>query len=625
MDEEVPAATVEEKHGTEELWDEIGFHKTLGGFWFNIVYIVVGIGLSSFLMGALLNYFYPFPESLGYRDVAYGVFGLIFVAFDLGTGAVMGRFVAESNIREPEKLLHYVQYFIWYQFITGLIQISLLSAYALYYVPDTSLSYTSWIMLIAASTQYPGFLGVFRNVLGSLQHYNKTATLNFFTGTLFQRLTELLFVYLGRLYGEANPAVGPILGIAIGSAIGLYVDDFFATLVSAYFFSKVMRDYGVRARDCLKVDFTWREVKPVLVYSVKTGIPGILGSSLSLVNLWLWISYVPQYTTLTTLAMIGGSIADVMYWFSVPSMTPLVAESYLNGKQRLTQYYIGQKIRFHAFLQGFFVPLIVLLMSVMPIAWTTFGMVNYMAGIAFIIPRMLGTLINPYAGIPGEVMYGANKPNFGVFLGITSNIANTVLLFFYLAVWQFPLRYGITAVVWIITCGGFPIAVVIMVAGYLYVQKRIVPVKVPWSQVLVGVVVPAAITYGAMYLLLVGLFYPVLSASNFYVAAIVSVPFFFLFLIFLYVPLSGYFGGWDDTNLDEFKKAAEMSGPSKFIVSPCYKALNWACSKSPMHNRFAMPIEGVVEDAHDLLETKRRSRAKFREKMEKLREEPVES
>ncbi|MHA1847246.1 MAG: hypothetical protein ACTSXU_06350, partial [Promethearchaeota archaeon] len=78
----------EKKIKVKDLWDEIGFFKLLAGFWYNLAYTLIGIGLSAFIMGTLMNVFYPFPESWGYRDVAYTTFALIFVVFDLGTASI---------------------------------------------------------------------------------------------------------------------------------------------------------------------------------------------------------------------------------------------------------------------------------------------------------------------------------------------------------------------------------------------------------------------------------------------------------------------------------------------------------------------------------------------------------
>ncbi len=175
--------------------------------------MIVGIIGFSWLYGFL----YPFPEAAGYRAAATAIFGLFFQAFDLGTANIMNRFLGEASIKDPSKMLNYIQYFIWYQMITGLIQTTTVSIYALAFVPQGQLGYAVWIMLIHSTTQYPGFLGVFRNILNTLQQYHRTAILNFISSELVQRVTEIVFVLLGRHVGASNPAIGEIMGIAIGS------------------------------------------------------------------------------------------------------------------------------------------------------------------------------------------------------------------------------------------------------------------------------------------------------------------------------------------------------------------------------------------------------------------------
>ena len=81
------------------------------------------------------------------------------------------------------------------------------------------------------------------------------------------------------------------------------------------------------------------------------------------------------------------------------------------------------------------------------------------------------------------------------------------------------------------------------------------------------------------------------------------------------VPLSGMLGGWDDVNLEEFRKAARMSGASRLLVWPMYLVLAKACKKSKLHNRFAMPTEEIIKDAQELLVIKRANREKLREKI----------
>jgi hypothetical protein len=599
---------------TADLWDQIGFHKPMAGFWFNITYTVIAIVASAILMGYLMSYFYPFPESLGYRDIAFSLFGFLFMLFDIATGSVMGRFIPEVNIKDPEKLLHYIQYFIWYQMTSGLVQTTMVSMYALFFVPSSGLAYVTWIMLICSTTQYPGFLGVFANVLDALQQHHKAQTSRFFAGTVVSRVMEIGFVVLGRTLGAANPGVGEILGIAIGAAIGGYIAQFTAMMISAYFFTGIMKMYGIKPRDCFRRDFTWQEVKPAVIYALKTSIPGIVGGALNYLNLLLWISYFPQYTSVIVFASIGGSIADTMDWFGVPSITPLVAESFMNGKTQLTQYYIGQLTRFNALLQGFFIPLIILLNSVMLEAWLAIGMINYLPGIAFIIPRMIKLVLNKYNGIPGQVLYGADRPNIQVALGLVQSFTNSGMLFLYVVWLRLPVLLGISGMAWVMELGWMPFDLTFSTLAYIYIHKKLVKVKFPVAQIAIGIAVPSGLTLLAMMLVKLLVYDSLYSMGGFYVAALPCICLLAVLLLFMYFPLTGAMGGWDRTNLDEFKKVARMSGPSKFIVVPIYKIVNAICKRSKFHGRFAMPVEGVIKEAEELLVLKTTNRDAFKQR-----------
>jgi hypothetical protein len=603
-----------EKKAMADLWDQIGFHKPMAGFWFNITYTIIGIAASAFLMGYLMSVFYPYPESMGYRDIAFSMFGFLFMLFDIATGSVMSRFIPEVNIKDPEKLLHYIQYFIWYQMMSGLVQTTLVSMYAIFIVPQSSLAYVTWIMLICSTTQFPGFLGVFSNVLDALQQHHKAQTSRFFAGTIVTRVIEIGFLVLGRMYGAANPQVGEILGIAIGAAIGLYVAQFTAMLISAYFFTGIMKMYGIKARDCFRRDFTWQEVKPALVYAIKTSIPGIVGGALNYINLLLWISFFPQYTSIIIFQAIGGSIADTMDWFGVPAITPLVSESYMNGKTQLTQYYIGQLTRFNALLQGFFVPLIIILASVMTQAWLAIGMVNYLPGIAFIIPRLIRIVLNKYNGLPGQVLYGADRPNIQVALGLVQSFTNSGMLFVYLVWLKLPILLGISGMSWIMELGWMPFDIAFSSIAYHYIHKKLVKVKFPVSQIAVGIAIPSVLTLGALLVVKILVYDTLYNIGGFFLAALPSIGAIAGLLLFMYFPLTGAMGGWDKTNLAEFKKVARMSGPSKWIVVPVYKIVEAFCKRSNLHGRFAMPVEGVIQEAEELLVLKTTSRDAFKQR-----------
>lgn len=69
----------------------------------------------------------------------------------------------------------------------------------------------------------------------------------------------------------------------------------------------------------------------------------------------------------------------------------------------------------------------------------------------------------------------------------------------------------------------------------------------------------------------------------------------------IFLPLTGLLGGWDDFQLKTFKKAVELSGPSKFITVPFYKAVELGVRLNPkLHNRFKIPWERAERQIKEL-------------------------
>ncbi len=79
----------------------------------------------------------------------------------------------------------------------------------------------------------------------------------------------------------------------------------------------------------------------------------------------------------------------------------------------------------------------------------------------------------------------------------------------------------------------------------------------------------------------------------------------------VYFPLHGYFGGWDDASLDEFKKVVAISGPSKLIVKAMFKLTRKACKKSPLHNKFPLDDTEALKEAQELYDMKIVSQLEF--------------
>ncbi len=534
----------------EELWDQIGFHKALAGFWYKLVFSIFGLAFGLVLLPLYYKILYPFPESAGYRTAAIGIFSLFFTVFDLGTWSCMDRFIAEAQIRNPQKMLKYIQYFIWYQAITGLVQTTAVSMYALFIVPRSELSFAVWIMLIHSTTQYPGFLGVFKGVLSSLQEFNKSETLNFVSGEFIQKLTEIGFVLWGRKWGMANPEIGEILGIAIGATIGFYVDDFFATALAAHYFTKTMKDKNIRARDCFRVDFDWDLVKEVSVYGFKSGFTAVWGGAVGLYNLWLWLSFVPQYTTFATLNGIASGIAGIVNQAQGMPLNMLLSEAYNNGKKKLTQYYIAQAWRFYAMVQAFFTAIILIVLLVLEPAFHLLGLgENYILAIPFLLPNLIRQLQQPYTSLASGTLISCDHPSAEMFI----RFIEEGLKIFFMTLWihpnllGLPGKLGLSSLIWIMPCGIYPAIVIKVTWSYFFINNHIVKLKFTWWQTFGSPIVASGVTYGVAYLLKQLLFDPLHAQGNTMAGIIVMFVLSIVLVIVVYFPMTSLLGSWTQT------------------------------------------------------------------------------
>ncbi len=565
--------------------------------------MIVGIIGFSWLYGFL----YPFPEAAGYRAAATAIFGLFFQAFDLGTANIMNRFLGEASIKDPSKMLNYIQYFIWYQMITGLIQTTTVSIYALAFVPQGQLGYAVWIMLIHSTTQYPGFLGVFRNILNTLQQYHRTAILNFISSELFQRVTEIVFVLLGRHVGASNPAIGEIMGIAIGSVIGLYVDDFIATAFSAHFFEKIMKQYGFKVRDCFKHGFDSKLARECLSWGIKSGLPGMMWGVQVFLATILWITYVPQYTTFTALAGFTGSIGGLMG--TTLDLGGSISESFFNGKPRLAQYIVSQAIRYTGLIQCFFASMLMLVLLIIQPVLLLLGLENYILGVAFIIPRMVRETQQPYNNFSGNTLASTGHINFQMLMNFFEAGVCIVSWFAFIVWFQLPQRFGLVAIAWLIPCGELPGIVAKTALQYVFIHKRVMRVRVPWFQTLIAPGMATAIIYCAGTVFVQLVFVPLDAAFGTAVALVPTVIIFVIIVpFFVYFPLTGFFGAWDDGTMNILKKATKMSGPGRFFASPMYNMLSRFTKRSKLHGRFGIDDSEALQEARELMAVKNSKR-----------------
>ncbi|MHA1340301.1 MAG: hypothetical protein ACTSRZ_08795 [Promethearchaeota archaeon] len=588
----------------EDLWSYIGFHRPIAGFFYNLPFLFISLLVGIVLSSWFLQYLYPFPEAIGYKTVPIGIFALMFEAFDLGTANILNRFIGETNVKNPNKMLKYIQYFIWYQMFTGLIQVTFISVYTLFVIPNSQLGYAAWILLIYSTRQYPGMLGIFKGVIDTLQQYNKSTILSFVSGEIFQRITEIGFVLYFRYYGITHPAIGEIMGIAIGSIIGTYVDDFFAMILSAYFFQKVLKPYGFSVKDCFRIDFDIKIVKECLSWGIRSGIPSLLWGIVTYMELIFWLTYVPQYTTFKALFDVAGWFSGILGWNL--SMGGAISEAYFNGKKELSRFYVGQWWKYTGLIQCLMIAVICVIVSMLHPIFIFMNLEYQLLAIPFIIPRVIREIQQPYNNISMNILANTGHVTFQMITNIVETSLSLIGWIMYIPILNLPNKYGILVVMWLLPCGELPAIITKIVLQYWYIHKNILKLKIPFYQTFIAPGISAFIylIVGLLYSNLV--FSPMNNNFGTLIALISAILFLIIFMgIFVYFPLTALLGGWDDDSLVVFRLATKISGPSKGISALLNSLLNKSAQKSKLHNKYKYDAKQAFKEIKELMELKK--------------------
>ena len=482
-------------------------------------------------------------------------------------------------------MVQYIQYFVWYQAITGLLQITGISIWCLYFVPNTELAYGIWIMLVVITKQYPGFPGVFKGALNSLQHFDKKATLEFLQSEAIQRLTEIVFVLLGKWYGASNPAVGELLGIAIGATFGLYLDDLIVAFIAAKFLADALDDYGISFKRLFYIEFDMDLVKECLSFGLKTGLPSILFASTQLIALSLSLAYVPQYTTFIVLKDMAIMLVATTDRLVRQDFTPVFTEAYQNDKIKLCQYYHAHAFRFYFINSGFAIAIMLTVMSIFDNVFLGFGLDRYFLTIPFLIPALIYRCTRPYQRYPETLFVAAHRPNQLFILKVFEE--GMKILCWYLTIAVFKVQdLGLAGIVYTLTLADYPAILLKILIAFIYINRRIFKLKYLTWQTFGAPMLATAILFGLFTSLRITILDP-LWDTQFMLALILGLVFIIFLVLGVYFPLTVVLGAWDDDSIRDFKKVQKMAGPSTFVVKPMAKVIFWIADKNPkLHNKF---------------------------------------
>lgn len=597
----------------KDPWEEIGFQRPLGGFWFDLTIQIFSTIVLLGFVSLVYQYLYPYPEMQGYNQVAGGFFAIIYSIFDIGTAFGIERFIAEYRIKNVKKMLEYVRFFVWYQMFTGLIQVTAISSFIIFYLNNNlQLSYLSWLFLIICQKQWPGMLGTFKAVIRGLQKYNKSKILDFIGGNVFQNLTNVIFILLGRYWGQNTPHIGDLMGGAIGLALGAYIDDFFTEIVSAIYLQKELKSMGFSLIDVVKPKIEKDVIRNCLWFGFQASLVPILNIFSETYILIMFLNYLPQYTTWIVLKGFASNITGITNVGNFET-TSSIAESYSNGKKELTQFYVANALKWNGFFKMLVMTtLIGLLPFLNQIIIMLPGLDRYEPALIFIPFLLVEWLFFPFIEISDPILIGTLHVGFYTFVRLLEEVIRIFILHFLLVTLQLPIIYGAIGVVLTLGYDRFYARMIKMVIALAYINKRVFKVKIYLMPTLL---IPALC--GIPFLIFINIwrsliFENLVNVIGFYPSvAIILIISIFIFPIFIFFPLTGFFGGFDDFQLETFKKAVNLSGPSKPLVKILYKAVEWGHYHCKWKNKFQIPWNTAIKQIQELHQEKSKNTPKL--------------
>ncbi|NMC08518.1 MAG: hypothetical protein GYA24_25135 [Candidatus Lokiarchaeota archaeon] len=581
-----------------------GYGNCTAKFWYSILLVLIDIVLGFVMTGLLARFIYPYPEAGGYAGVAAPFFGIVYTVCDIATWGAIERFIPEYRIKNPKQMIMFVRFFIAYQSFSGLGQFTALSIYAIYFAKDTALSYAVWFMLLNCMKQFPGYLGIFKALLNAFQQYNKVSVIDFIQGNVFQRLSELLLLLLGRYIGTLIPQYGEIMFLAIFTSIATYLDDIVIITVELHYFKQVAASEGLRVRDCFSLDISKDVIKLCLNWGIKQAFPSIIGSFIGFYSFMLTITFLPSYATWGALAGMAGTIL----WYigtSGGSPVPLYTEAILNGKKKLAQFYFTQHYRFVVQLAWMFVAILFPVTTILPQAFIALGLPYYLLAVPFIVGNLIAHVINVPLNQGEAILYGAGKANVIMVLRLAWMVYDAFFQTLWLAILKLPVYHGATGIVFYMVYAGIITNIPKSIVYYTYVQRKIFELHVAKWQTF-GASGFSMLIFMAFGFFMTGIVYPVIADNlGVIVAILIIVVILALGGFFMYFPLTGFFGAFDKETLGYFKQSVEMAGYSKLLVKATYQAVKFTCKISPLHGKFSPDPTDAHRELDELVATKK--------------------
>jgi O-antigen/teichoic acid export membrane protein len=564
---------------SSEQWEEVGFIRPLAGFQMVVAAIYLGIIPILIFATLLLNYILPFPQSIGMTSWVNGAFSLLFTIFDLGTGIAMVKYFSEYRVKDPAKAMQFVQFYIWFQLLSGIIQVSILTITALQLAPESAYAFLTWMILFKILIQFPGFAPVFHNIFRALQRFD-LMILTWILPIPFSAIFSLIAMFYIRSWGLANPVYGEIMGLSLGEIVPAFIASWIFIIVSAF----IYRALGFSLKATFSAHFTLDVVKKSLSFGLRY-TPGAIAPMISGFALPIILSFsLNNYLELSSLLIAALWINFLIRgpgYMLYSNLLPSISEAYSHGKIVLSSHYIDQALKWSLMFVGGILPYFIILgenvaQIIMPPQWA--------AASQFIALAIIFGTIEFLGALPDETYKAVGKPQIFTFINMSDHILRVILMI--ILVPEFKV-YGVLY--------AFIIAVSLRcVISWFILAKFILPLKISWWQSIVTPVIVSLL----IFILAAAIKFFYSPNSSFEAILLIGV---FLILSPIVYFLSALLGGFDDDTINEFERATDINILTRLMRWIPLIPTRFGSRISPLHGKFPLRNwDEAQQEAKDL-------------------------
>ena len=550
-------------------WEDVGFHRALGGF-----LVAFSIGLVLFIPVIIYQnlilpvYILPSAQALGIWGRVVQFFSFAWLLFDMGTSVAFVKYISQYRVDNPQKGIQYGQVFVWWQALSGAIQVALVIALASTVAPRSAYALYAWSVIIHAFIQVPGYYAVMKWSLNGFQRVDYARYLDMALLAI-PMIVQPIFVSLAYAWGKSHPQFGGVMGGLLGLGIAAYAAELLSFILGWWLYRKA----GYNPKVLFLAHFDWEVIKT----SFRFGVFSMLGSLAWAVGqsaeIWMTQSRMINYAEIWGNWMLAQNF---LMAFGVTatlndSAMPAISEAISHGKKILSQYYSVMLYKWNGMI-SFFIGAVLLAVADRFILGASGP--EFVRAALYVVPLTIWGTIQFPAWVGDNVQYGSDRPYLFSILAFGEHTIRVVLALVLIS------RFQIYALIIAWFVGLLSKGIV----AYWVNNKVCFPQRFFSWQSLIAPLLAAGVHYTWLRWF-TGLIWKgdeVTSVLIFLIGILPSVP--------VYMFLYGLFGGWDDDTLEEFQDAVSMTGFIKPLAWVLWKSTALGAQISPIHGRFSIDI-----------------------------------